>query len=50
MHSNHIEGNRVRGGAPIILTQGAWGCSKSHVPVTDKHEFKRCSLTDGWEC
>jgi hypothetical protein len=21
-----------------------------NVPVTDEHEFKRCSLTGGWKC
>lgn len=51
-HSIHREGSRVRGGgsSPIILTQGAWGCNESNVPVTNKDGFKRCSRTGGWEC
>jgi hypothetical protein len=50
VHSNHIEGDRVRGGAPIMLTRGAWGCNESHVPVTNEDGFKWCSRTGGWKC
>lgn len=49
-HSIRRDGNHVRGGGPIMLTQGAWGCSESHVPVTNKDGFEWCPRTGGWKC
>lgn len=41
-HSIRRDGNHVHG--------GAWGCSKSHVPVTNEDGFEWCSQTGGWKC
>lgn len=51
-HSIRRDGNRVRGGesAPIMLTQGAWKCPKSHVPDTNENGFEWCPRTGGWKC
>ena len=51
-HSIRREGNHVHGGgrAQIMLTQGAWECSESRVPVTNKDGFEWCSRTGGWKC